>query len=158
MRIEKPIRARHAFTQKLDAPAARVFELLCPVREADWIEGWDPAVVITTSGVVEPDCVFVTGAGAERAIWTVTQHDPTAGLVAFVKVIPDLTVTHIRIRVAAVDDASCSAHIDYGLTALGPAGEQVVSEFTDEQYGAFMRQWQDRLNHYLATGQRLRSS
>lgn len=158
MRIEQPTRARHAFTQKLNASAARVFELLCPVREADWIEGWDPDVVHTTSGVVEPDCVFVTGAGAERAIWTVTQHDPTSGLVAFVKVIPDVTVTHIRIRVAAVDAASSTAHIDYQLTALGPAGEQVVREFTDEQYGAFMRQWQDRLNHYLATGQQLRSS
>jgi hypothetical protein len=158
MRIERPIRARHSFTQKLNAPAARVFDLLCPVREADWIEGWDPDVVHTTSGFAEPDCVFLTGAGAERAIWTVTQHDPISGSVAFVKVIPDVTVAHIRILVRAVDAASCTADIEYQLTALGPAGEEVVREFTDEQYGAFMRQWEDRLNHYLATGQRLRSS
>ena len=158
MNVDPPIRVRHAFTQQLNAPAEQVFPLLCPVREADWIEGWDPDVVYTTSGLAEPDCVFVTGAGAERAVWTITQHEPATGRVAFVKVIPDTTVTHIRIRVSPIDNDRSSAVVEYQLTALGPAGEQAVREFTDERYTAFMRLWEDRLNHYLAVGQLLRSS
>jgi hypothetical protein len=158
MRIEPPVRVRHIFTQQLNASADRVFPLLCPVREADWIEGWDPDVVYTTSGVAEPDCVFVTGAGADRAVWSVTQHEPATGHVAFVKVIPDLAVTHIRIQVTTIDDDHSSAVIEYQMTALGPAGEQAVGEFTADRYASSMRLWEDRLNHYLTAGQLLRSS
>ena len=62
MRIEKPNRVTRTYTQQLVAEPSKVFPLLCPVREADWVDGWDPLVVLTQSGVAEPECVFVTEA------------------------------------------------------------------------------------------------
>ena len=38
MRVKKPNRVSRTFTQNLVAGPERVFPLLYPVREADWIE------------------------------------------------------------------------------------------------------------------------
>src|SRR5687767_1583920 len=45
MRIAAPNRVAHTYTQSLLGDPASVFPLLCPVREADWIDGWDPVLV-----------------------------------------------------------------------------------------------------------------
>ena len=42
MEIKAPNRITRAYDQHLAAEPARVFPLLCPVRELDWIEGWCP--------------------------------------------------------------------------------------------------------------------
>src|SRR5207248_4611923 len=76
MRIAKPNRATHTFRQKLCAPPARVFPLLCPVRETDWADGWLPDVVISSSGIAEGDCIFITPDKPGKAIWYVTHHEP----------------------------------------------------------------------------------
>jgi len=60
MEIVTPHRVSRTSVQHLAAKPAVVFPLLCPVREADWIDGWDPISVFTNSGAAEPDCIFVT--------------------------------------------------------------------------------------------------
>lgn len=59
--IRSPRITRH-YTQRIEAPPARVFPLLCPVREADWLEGWGEIVemVHSDSGLAEDGCVFLT--------------------------------------------------------------------------------------------------
>ena len=49
-------------TDHFDVPATpdRVFPLLCPVREYEWIPGWECDVLHSVSGVAEEDCVFRT--------------------------------------------------------------------------------------------------
>ena len=73
-RIASPTRTSNAFT----APCRRCFPLLCPVREAEWIDGWNPVLILTQSGFAEQDCVFVTDAKFHDAIWYITRHDPRA--------------------------------------------------------------------------------
>ncbi len=154
MRIEKPRRATRRYTQKLAAPAAAVAPLLCPVREADWIEGWDPALVVSESGAVEDDCVFVTGAGAQQAVWYVTRHDARAGFVEMVKITPGVTACRLDIRLRDAP-GGCEAEVTYSHTSLGPEGDAFVAGFTEAYYETFMRDWEKRLNHYLLTGKRL---
>ena len=60
MQITKPNRATHTYRQRLSASPGKVFPLLCPVREAEWADGWLPELVISSSGVAERDCVFIT--------------------------------------------------------------------------------------------------
>ncbi len=74
MKVTSPNYAERTYTQHLVAPPSRVFPLLCPVREADWLEGWDPPLVLSNSGVAERDCVFLTDASPGHAIWYVTRH------------------------------------------------------------------------------------
>ena len=151
MQICPPYRVRRTYIQTLCAAAEVVFPLLCPVREADWIPGWDPLLVISHSGVAEVGCVFLTLDGTREAIWTVTEHDARFGRVAFVKVTPGLVVTRIHIELSA-EEQGCSASITYEHTALGPEGEAFVGAFTEARFQGFMALWEARLNHYLETG------
>lgn len=153
MNVFPPRRRRHSYRQTLVAPPATVFPLLCPVREADWTPGWEPIVVLSDSGLAEPDCVFLTPGLPHAAIWTITERDPSAHRLAFVKVTPEHSVCKIEIALSAIGSHGCHADIAYMYTSLGPAGDAFLADFTSEWYRRFMREWEEALNHYLRTGQ-----
>ena len=154
MNISKPRRAARTYVQHLVAAPDMVFPLLCPVREADWLEGWDPLLVLSQSGVAEPDCVFVTAGEPASAVWYITRHEPDNGLVEMLKITPGVTACRIKIRLRP-SAAGTEAQITYIHTSLGPAGDAFVAAFTDEYYLQFMRNWETRINHFLAHGSRL---
>ena len=154
MKITSPNRVTRTYTQRLVAGPSAVFPLLCPVREADWIEGWDPILVLTNSGIAEPDCVFVTGASPNDAIWYVTRHDPDGGLVEMLKFTPLLTACKLTIQLRPVESGA-EATISYAHTSLGPEGDAFVASFTDDYYRKFMQDWEARINHYLLHGSAL---
>jgi hypothetical protein len=58
------------------AAPERVFPLLCPVREYDWIEEWTCKVLHSESGVAELDCVFRTLFDGEPMTWVVSRYEP----------------------------------------------------------------------------------
>lgn len=151
-RVRRPVRACHTYTQHLNAPPEDVFPLLCPVRELEWVPDWDPSLVISESGVVEPDCIFVTPDGDGRAIWVVTLYDPTEHRIQFLKVTPGRTVGRISIILLRREGERTAAEVTYQYTAISEAGEAAVREFTEGAYRAFMRGWEKALNHYLETG------
>ena len=155
MRIESPKRVLRTYTQTLIGNPSKVFALLCPVREADWIDGWDPLLVLSRSGVAETDCVFVTSAQPQNAIWYITRHEPDR-LVEMIKVTPGVTACKLQIEVRASASGS-QATIAYMHTSLGPEGDAFVESFTEAFYDKFMRDWEARMNHYLKEGTALRA-
>lgn len=156
MNIVAPNRVTRTYRQRLIAGPARVFELLCPVREADWIEGWAPSLVVSACGVAEPDCAFVTpgAAGAPDAVWVVTRHEPARHFVEMLKITPGVTVCKLTIQVDAAGEGS-EAQVAYQHTSLGPAGDAFVAAFTEDHYQRFMGDWEARMNHYLRVGSAL---
>lgn len=151
MNIVKPTRATRTYTQRLRAAPQAVFPLLCPVREADWIKGWEPGLVVSESGVAERDCVFTTPARPADAIWYVTRHEPGAGFVEMLKITPGVTACRLTIQLRPAA-GGCEADVTYSHTSLGPAGDAFVAGFTEDYYRGFMRDWESRLNHYLENG------
>lgn len=151
MQVSKPNRVSRTHTQQLAAAPAVVFPLLCPVRETDWIEGWDPLQVLSESGVAEPDCVFLTEATPNDAIWYVTRHEPDHGLVEMIKITPSVTACRLTIQLTAVE-SGCTAQVTYTHTSLGPEGDAFVASFTEEHYRGFMREWETMINHYIRHG------
>jgi len=154
MKIVEPNRVTRTYVQHLDAPPDVVFPLLCPVREADWIVGWDPLLVFSKTGVAERDCVFITPAVPASAIWYITRHEPDAGFVEMLKITPGVTACRLTIRLRPVT-AGCEAEITHSHTSLGTDGDAFVASFTDEYYRQFMQDWEARLNHYLRRGSAL---
>jgi hypothetical protein len=155
MQISPPRRVRRSYVQRLVASPSAVFPLLCPVREADWIEGWDPLAVWSVSGVAEADCVFLTASAPHPAIWYVTRHEPERGFVEMLKITPGVTACRLTIELREVP-AGTEATVTYMHTSLDPAGDDFVEAFTEAHYRQFMQDWEARLNHYLRTGEALR--
>jgi hypothetical protein len=152
MQIVAPYRVRRTYRQHLVAPPEKVFPLLCPVRECEWVQGWDPDLVVTSSGAAERDCVFVTSDRGRDATWIVTRFDPASWTLELVKVTPGVTVGQIT-AVLTGEPGGTAADITYQHTALSEAGRTFVDGFTEEFYEAFMKEWEASMNHYLTTGE-----
>jgi hypothetical protein len=156
LNVRAPNRVSHTYTQRLSASMSKVFPLLCPVREAEWIDGWNPVMVLSKSGVAEQDCVFITDAKFHDAIWYITRHDAARGFVEMIKITPGVTACKLTVRVRPAKPG-CEAEVTYSHTSLGPEGDVFLSSFTAEYYVQFMREWESRLNHYLKHGTALRN-
>lgn len=157
MNVHKPNRVTRTYTQHLLGDASRVFSLLCPVREAEWIDGWEPILVLSESGVAEPECVFLTQELPRDAIWYIMQHEPDRCFVEMLKITPELTACKLTVRVVPAG-TGCEATVTYSHTSLGPSGDALIASFTAEKYEQFMRDWENRMNHFLTHGQALRKA
>lgn len=124
------------------------------MREVEWAVGWAPRLVISSSGLAENDCVFITPEGANEAVWYVTRHEPERLVVEMLKVTPGVTACRLSIQLQPQGN-DCSADVTYSHTSLGPDGDELIVSFTAEHYRRFMQQWERELNHFLATGRML---
>jgi hypothetical protein len=156
-------RVVRSYTQHIAAPPARVFPLLCPVRENEWLDGWADGceMIHSDSGVAEEGCVFRTRAhGQPETVWVVTLHEPDRGLVEFARVTAGLEATRLGIRVeAGPDGASSAVHITYSFTPLGAEGVAFAREaHSEEEFRRGMAWWEASMNHWFATGEMLRAA
>jgi hypothetical protein len=128
-----------------------VFPLLCPVRECEWVPGWQPTWVISATGVAEPGCIFQTAGEADSApaTWVITRHDPKRYRADMVKLIPDHTLTRLWIVLEPDGAGGTLATIRYEFTALSAEAEAFVRTRTAEWYEGFMRGWEAALNAHL---------
>jgi hypothetical protein len=155
MQIKKPKRVARSYKQLIQGTPDEIMPLYCPVKEADWCEGWDPVVVYSKSGVVEPDCVFVTSDGKTESAWFVTQHNPEKGMVEMVKHTPGVTFVKLTITLRPLTEHKTQATITYSHISLGAAGDKVLAAFTEEAYETMMVAWEKAMNHYLQDGEML---
>jgi len=146
-------RVSHEYTQTNDAAPDQVFPLLCPVREAGCVPGWQYSLIYSKSGVAEEGCVFTTPneAGPET-VWMVTHYDPAAFMIGFAWFEPNMIAAHIRIELAPATGGKTSAHIRYVYTGLSPAGNAVLERYTAEWFREKMQGWETAINHFLRTG------
>jgi hypothetical protein len=157
--VKKPNRKKHSYVQHLNAPPETVFPLLCPVMEVEWAHGWMPEMVISQSGVIEQDCMFITPPETplepQNSIWIVSKYDPDNWNLEMYKVSPEHTISKLEISLVSESDNSTRAHISYEVTALGVAGDKFMAEFTEDWYKEFMVSWEKEMNHYLSTGEKM---
>jgi hypothetical protein len=144
-------------TMRLAARPERVLPLLCPVREVDWIETWSATLVHSDSGVAEKGCVFATDdPHGARSVWTVSRYDPAAPAIEFVIVTPGLLVTTLEVSLEP-NGAGTLARWRRTFTALTRAGERAIGALAGPAYEARMERLERQLDHYLRTGEMLRS-
>ena len=151
MTIEAPCRQRHTYTQTIAAAPGEVFPLLCPVREEDWAPGWQTRLVVSNTGLVEEDCIFITPGEPADAIWIVTDHDAETLKLRMFRIVPGVVVS--RLDIALLEDGpGTKAAISYEHTALSKAGRAIVIGHTESSYRKFMEGWEAAINAYLKTG------
>ncbi len=149
MKVMAPSRVTRTYVQKIQAPPEEVFPLLCPVRETEWVKGWDPIVVYSQSGLAEPDCIFLTGNTEPESAWIITKRDPTEFEMEIIKLTPWTTVAKLNISLQQNEAGGTDATVTYTYTALSEAGEDFVNRYTEEYYIEFMRYWEDAIGDYL---------
>lgn len=147
--VTNRLRKHFSRSQHVKAPPDDVFPLLCPVREYDWIPGWDCRLVYTASGVAEPGCVFQTDREADGGLdtWVVSRHEPCAR-VGFVR-INALRAMQYDIRLEARPDGSTILVWEQVVTALSDEGDRHVAALRESDFAATIDKLEELLNRYL---------
>ena len=149
-------RVTHQYTQTNNAPPQQVFPLLCPVREADWVPGWQYRLIYSHSGIAELGCVFTTpNDDGSDTTWLVTDYNPATFTIAFAWVNPKSVAAQIRIRLEAKPTNQTTAHIAYTYTGLSEQGNKEVERYDTAWFQHKMRSWEVAINHYLRTGKKI---
>jgi len=149
-------RVTHEHTQINVARPTEVFPLLCPVRETDWVPGWQYRMIYSLSGVAEVGCVFATpNEDGSETIWIVTEYDPSALRVAFAWVNPGRVAARISSSLAGNSSGTTLAQICYSYTGLSDEGNREVEHYNPDWFADKMQSWQKAINHYLRTGKLL---
>lgn len=148
-----------SFTQKNIATPEKVFPLLCPVREKDWLDGWEYKMIWSESGFAEEGCVFSTPHhGKSETTWIVTKYDPINFQIEFVRFTPAENVARIFINLEANGSGSTDAFIKYEYTALNREQIEYLETGLQKDFQSSMHWWEKAINHYLETGEKLLKS
>ena len=144
------------FTQINNASPDVVFPLLCPVREKDWIDGWDYKMIFSKSGLIEKGCIFSTPHhGSAETIWYVNEHDPISHTIEFLRVTPGEEVVKINIALSDNGDGTSTSQISYQYTGLNESKNEWIKHKLDSEFEKSMLYWENAINNYLQTGIKL---
>ena len=150
-------RLTRTYRQTISAAPETVFPLLCPVREAEWLDGWNYTMLWSQSGLVEEGAVFSTrGENEADTVWIVTRHDRATLALEFTRFTPASRVCVLRIAVEPHADGRSLVDIAYTYTGITAAGNGFLDGMTDASFLDAMTFWQRSMNHWLATGETLR--
>ena len=150
-------RVTRTYRQKIQGGPEQVFPLLCPVRERDWLHGWDCNMVYSESGLAEAGAVFTTpGSGGEvDTIWLITRRDAGNHVIEFARITPDSRAVKLEFVVTGQEDGNSYVDICYQVTALNESGNRFTTGYSEEKFQKVMQFWEKSMNHYLATGKML---
>jgi hypothetical protein len=145
-----------SISQKNNATAEKVFPLLCPVREADWIDGWQYKMIYSDSGLVEKGCVFSTpNPDGTDSVWYITEFDSKAWHIEFVRITAGEMVVKISINLSNNSDATTHTKITYEYTSLSEKSNHWLVHDLDKYFTEMMSYWEKAINYYLKTGKKL---
>ena len=158
--ISPSFHAKHItrnYEQTINADPSKVFDLLCPVKEAQWLEGWDYTLLHSASGLAEEGCVFLSRQEGEKdTIWMITKRDVQNLEIEFVRATPESRIARLTIAVDEKKAQVSKVQITYVITALCEEGNQFLKTFTEDKFSEAMEFWEKSMNYYLETGKRLR--
>ncbi len=147
----KTIVREHEFT--VPAPPARVFPLLCPSREYEWLPGWSCELLRSRTGVAELECVFRTVRPEGGVMtWVVSRFEPPHCIEFTCFNTTAAHVMRLGIRLESTASGGTRLHWRRHWIATGPAGEQLVDRFDDaglDRHSGELAAW---LTYYLEHG------
>lgn len=129
------------------APAS-VMPLLTPEGHRKWVDGWDAAPVYPAAAVdYFPNSVFVTGTGADTAVWTILEA--ATDHAEYIHTLGASAVGRIRVEVAPAANGS-RVSAKFVVTALDARGHEVLKQFSEAAFAEKMRGWETKLTAALS--------
>ena len=134
----------------VNAPVKEAFRLFEPEGEKRWADGWDPRYVYPRDGRAEAGMVFTTNHGGEDTLWTVTRHEPSAGIVEYVRMTPGSRIATVLVQCAALEAARTRVTVVYVFTGLTEAGNETVRRMDEAHYRHFIEGWEKAIEAALS--------
>ncbi|HYG02943.1 MAG TPA: hypothetical protein VD927_10900 [Chryseosolibacter sp.] len=139
----------------LQGPINEVFPLFGPIREMVWAEGWQPEVLNGKSDM-EKHIVFKTQSQFEDEscyLWALTSLIPQQ-MVEYTVSARD-RVWFITVNCNAINENQTMATVTYSYCAASEAAVDKNLIAMNRIFAQNLNDWQDAINHFLATGEKL---
>jgi hypothetical protein len=153
----EPARISRSATITVNAGVNDAFALFGPFREKDWADGWDPQAIDPPAEIVEERLVFTTqshsGQEAPDDVWIVSGYSPGDAFIEYT-VFAHEQVRWIEIVCEGTGSGVTRAEITYTLLGLTSHGNSASREALDLIFAQDLRDWEEAINHFLATGER----
>lgn len=147
MTDSKHIERRHTIV--VDAPVGRVFPLLTPLGERQWVDAWEPEFLHPPSGETEEGMVFRTSHGGETTLWSCVRWEPEQHHARYVRVTPGSRFGFVDVACAAIDADHARVTIAYAYTALSDAGAAALATLGEEGFRTMIDGWKPMLEASL---------
>jgi hypothetical protein len=151
-------------TEEIHAPAARVFALLCPVAEYDWIDGWDCSLVFTDSGTNEEGCIFTESimgpvlAGSHvDSTWITNHYDEENRHIQFVIFVHELAAIRYDVTLTERDNGLTRVEMGFEITAVSDEIDCLSDEEIRARLMTIVAFLSKALKHYCETGEMLKA-
>lgn len=138
------------YSQIFNSKSYRVFQLLCPTREYEWIEPWKCDLLYSSSGYAEKGCVFRTGSINDNSdeIWLINRYEPYS-LIEFIKINKSRIISY-QIILSDNSDGTTKAYNIQTITSLNSEGTKDLEESYKNKFIFEMKLGEVMLNHYLS--------
>ena len=147
MKAQGPQYLRRVIThsQKFETTPDKLFPLLCPTTEFDWMEGWHCELVYSHSLFQEYNAIFKTNYFNIEETWVVSHFEPYR-VIEFVRVSENLSIK-VDVRICDNLDGTCTGNWIVNATALTSQGNAALQKMKpeDEPIGILI----DALDHYI---------
>ena len=123
----------------------KLFPLLCPTREYDWIDGWHCELIYSQSLRQEYNLIIKTDFFQIDEVWVVSHFEPNRAI-EFTRVSTDLSV---KVDITICDNLDGTSTGDWTIyaTALTAQGNEMLTHMSSdtEPLGLLI----DALDHYI---------
>lgn len=139
---------------QIGASPAVVFPLLCPVREAEWIDGWSFEMLHSESGLAELGCVFKTNRAPEdEAYWIMTRCNPPCEA-EYVRFVTGKMFVVLSFKLTETEYGT-AMETTYSFTGVTDAGNAFVDKVVPQYIDMAIKHLEASLNYFVKTGQKL---
>ncbi|MCI5083781.1 MAG: hypothetical protein MRY78_18935 [Saprospiraceae bacterium] len=140
------------FTQVNNGKRPEIFPLLCPVREKDWLDGWEYEMIYSKSGLAEENAVFTTpNEDGQPTVWQIIAYDSENYKIGFLRIRAGYEVVRIHIELTERADELTDCHISYRYTGLSEERNAFIENELESEFRESMKWWEKALNYYLET-------
>jgi hypothetical protein len=132
------------------SPIEKVFPLLCPKREEEWIPGWEAETIWSESGCNEEGAIFRTlkPYGSEL-YWTTLRFDIRGRTVDFFITAPGLYVFRFIIRIEPLSDTQLKISFDQEFTPVSASGDVLLRRIEAEDFNGRLKDLEKYMADYL---------
>lgn len=132
-------------TQTFKTTPDKLFPLLCPTTEFDWMDGWHCELVYSQSNYHEYNAIFKTDYFIPNETWVVSHFEPNR-IIEFVRVSEHVSVK-VDARICDNLDGTSTGTWIVNATALTKQGNEALKNMNpnDEPIGILL----DALDYYI---------
>lgn len=148
-------RETRLYIAKIGHSASKIFPLLCPSKEYDWIDGWECDLLYSQSGIAELDCIFKCRVLNEKLdeTWVINSFTPNER-VQF-SILMEGCVLRWTITLFEQPDGTTVSTWHMIITAFNDIGNQFLIENSSDAFLAKMKVFEAMIKHYLDTGEKM---